>query len=135
MHFARASGPISCGSLRIQERHPGHASYQCFTDDDRKRDLHGQVEHALLERKKLLDDMQKQLPCMVGEWSCALPPNRWVDERAWHSTWPCGPTATRELINFDATRGLVLLDFEDRGRRRLELPRLRAAGLAAGKIR
>ena len=39
----------------ILDTHP----YQCFTDDDRKRDLHGQVQHALFERKKLLEDIEQ----------------------------------------------------------------------------
>ena len=68
--------------------------YQCFTDDDRKRDRFGQVQHALLKRKKLLDDMQKQLPCFVGEWSCALPPSRCAAARVWRLTWSCAATAT-----------------------------------------
>lgn len=65
-------------------------AYQCFTDDDRKRDIHGQVEFALAERRKLLDGMKQQLPCLVGEWSCACLPNRWEGERVSSSTWPCG---------------------------------------------
>lgn len=48
--------------------------YQCFTDEDRKRDARQQVDFALNNRRKQLDDMRKQLPCIVGEWSCALDP-------------------------------------------------------------
>jgi len=73
----------------ILDTHP----YQCFTDDDRKRNLHQQVEFALLERKTQLAAMQKQLPCIVGEWSCALPRNHWGAEPASRSTPPCGPMA------------------------------------------
>ena len=75
----------------IIDTHP----YQCFTDDDRKRDLHGQVQHALFERKKLLDDIERQLPCLVGEWSCALPPQSLGGRTGLAvSMWRCAPTAT-----------------------------------------
>jgi glucan 1,3-beta-glucosidase len=85
----------------ILDTHP----YQCFTDDDRKRDLHGQVEHALVERKKLLDDMQKQLPCLVGEWSCALPPESLGGRTGLALDVAMRAYGDAELINFDATRG------------------------------
>jgi glucan 1,3-beta-glucosidase len=48
--------------------------YQCFSDQDRQRDFQAQIEVAAVERKQQLDRMQKQFPCMVGEWSLALPP-------------------------------------------------------------
>jgi glucan 1,3-beta-glucosidase len=79
--------------------------YQCFTDDDRKRDLHGQVQHALFERKKLLDDMQKQLPCIVAEWSCALPPESLGGRKGLALDLAVRAYGDAELINFDATRG------------------------------
>ena len=54
----------------ILDTHP----YQCFNDEDRKRDLHGQVEFALLERKKLLDGMQAPAPLPGGRVVvCAAP--------------------------------------------------------------
>ena len=45
--------------------------YQCFTEEDKKRDIHAHVELAR-ERKVQIAKMQQQLPCIVGEWSCAL---------------------------------------------------------------
>lgn len=48
--------------------------YQCFSDADKKRDAGGQIELAAVARKKQLDEMQKQLWCIVGEWSLGLPP-------------------------------------------------------------
>jgi glucan 1,3-beta-glucosidase len=89
--------------------------YQCFTDDDRKRDLHGQIEVALNGRKTLLDDMGRQLPCIVGEWSCALPP-----ESLKGITGLALDTAMRaygdaQLINFDATRGWFFWTYKTEG--------------------
>jgi glucan 1,3-beta-glucosidase len=85
----------------ILDTHP----YQCFTDDDRKRDLHGQIQHALLERKKLLDDMQKQLPCVVGEWSCALPPESLGGRTGFALDAAMRAYGDTQLINFDTTKG------------------------------
>lgn len=48
--------------------------YQCFSDQDHQRKIAGQIEVAAVERKQQLDKMQKQLPCIVGEWSLGLPP-------------------------------------------------------------
>ena len=75
----------------ILDTHP----YQCFTDDDRKRDLHGQVQHALFERKKLLEDIE-QATAVSGRRVVVRPAAAVTGrpQRAWHSTWPCGPTAT-----------------------------------------
>ena len=114
----------------ILDTHP----YQCFTDDDRKRDLHQQVEFALLERKKQLDAMQKQLPCIVGEWSCALPPESlegrtgFATRRRHAGLWRCS------VDQFRRHSRLVFLDVQDRGRGCVELPRLRQARLDAGEV-
>ena len=48
--------------------------YQCFSDQDHQRDISGQLVVAAIERKQQLEKMEKQLPCMVGEWSLGLPP-------------------------------------------------------------
>jgi glucan 1,3-beta-glucosidase len=85
----------------ILDTHP----YQCFTDDDRKRDLHGQIQVALLERKKLLDDMRQQLPTLVGEWSCALPPQSLGGRTGLSLDLAMRAYGGSQLINFDATKG------------------------------
>ncbi len=48
--------------------------YQCFSDEDRQRDIHSQIEVAVVERKQQLDKMRKHHACIVGEWSLGLPP-------------------------------------------------------------
>jgi glucan 1,3-beta-glucosidase len=85
----------------ILDTHP----YQCFTDEDRKRDLHAQVEFALLERKKLLDGMKRQLPCVVGEWSCALPPQSLAGRDGFALDAAMRAFGDAQLINYDTTRG------------------------------
>jgi glucan 1,3-beta-glucosidase len=85
----------------LLDTHP----YQCFTDDDHKRDLHGQIELALNGRKKLLDDMRRQLPCIVGEWSCALPPESLKGLTGLALDVAMRAYGDAQLINFDATRG------------------------------
>jgi glucan 1,3-beta-glucosidase len=48
--------------------------YQCFSDADKQRDIHAQVELAVVQRKSELDSMRQRHRCLVGEWSCSLPP-------------------------------------------------------------
>ncbi len=85
----------------LLDTHP----YQCFTDDDRKRDLHGQIEVALVGRQKLLDDMRRQLPCLVGEWSCALPPESLKGRTGLALDTAMRAYGDAQLINYDSTRG------------------------------
>jgi glucan 1,3-beta-glucosidase len=85
----------------VLDTHP----YQCFTDDDRKRNLHQQVEFALVERQKQLDAIQKQLPCIVGEWSCALPPQSLAGRTGFALDTAMRAYGDAQLLNFDATRG------------------------------
>ena len=55
----------------ILDTHP----YQCFTDDDRKRDLHGQVQHRPARTQEAAGrHATSSSHALVGEWSCALPP-------------------------------------------------------------
>ena len=53
----------------ILDTHP----YQCFTDDDRKRDLHGQSRLRSSNARSCWTTCAAT-SCLVGEWSCALPP-------------------------------------------------------------
>jgi glucan 1,3-beta-glucosidase len=47
--------------------------YQCFSDEDKRRNLPSQVELAMVKRKTELDSMRQHHRCIVGEWSCGLP--------------------------------------------------------------
>jgi glucan 1,3-beta-glucosidase len=89
--------------------------YQCFTDDDRKRDLHGQIEFALNGRKKLLEDIRRQLPCIVGEWSCALPPESLKGLSGLALDTAMRAYGDAQLINFDATRGWFFWTYKTEG--------------------
>ena len=75
--------------------------YQCFSDEDRKRNLPAQVEFAVGARKKQLDGMRKTHRCIVGEWSCGLPPE---------STQGAGRVA--EEAGVHAYGGAQLLSYE-----------------------
>ncbi len=49
--------------------------YQCYTDEDRKRDGAAQIAFASGNRRSQIDAMKKQQPqIIVGEWSTALDP-------------------------------------------------------------
>ncbi len=83
----------------ILDTHP----YQCFTDDDRKRDLHGQVGlRARWSGRSCWTAMQQQLPCIVGEWSCALPPESLEGGQASQLDVAMRAYGDAQLINFDA---------------------------------
>ncbi|HTY85929.1 MAG TPA: glycoside hydrolase family 5 protein [Candidatus Acidoferrum sp.] len=79
--------------------------YQCFSDQDHRRDINAQIEVAAVERKEQLDKMQKQLPCIVGEWSLGLPP------KALEGLDPVGREASMrafggaQLVSYERTRG------------------------------
>jgi glucan 1,3-beta-glucosidase len=79
--------------------------YQCFSDKDHQRDIHAQIEVAAVERKQQLDKMQKQLPCMVGEWSLGLPPKslQGLDPLAREASMRAFGAA--QLVSYETTRG------------------------------
>lgn len=47
--------------------------YQCFSAEDKRRNLQSHVELAMVKRKNQLDVMRQHHRCIVGEWSCGLP--------------------------------------------------------------
>lgn len=51
--------------------------YQCFDDYVKALDIDGHVKKAL-ERKKILSDVEKYVPVIVGEWSLGLSPNKHI---------------------------------------------------------
>jgi glucan 1,3-beta-glucosidase len=95
----------------ILDTHP----YQCFTDQDRNRNLHQHVEFALLERQKQLAAMQKQFPCIVGEWSCALPPESLGGRTGFALDVAMRAYGDAQLVNFDATHGWFYWTYKTEG--------------------
>jgi glucan 1,3-beta-glucosidase len=79
--------------------------YQCFTDEDRKRDAAHHVEQAAIGRKSQLDKMQAQLPCIVGEWSCALDPQSLRGLSAIQQDAVVRAYGAAQLLSYDTTRG------------------------------
>jgi len=79
--------------------------YQCFSDADHERDLAGQIEVAAVERKDQLDKMQKQNPCIVGEWSLGLPPKSEKGLDALASEAAMRAFGAAQLLSYERTRG------------------------------
>jgi glucan 1,3-beta-glucosidase len=79
--------------------------YQVFTEDDRKRTLAQQVEYALNERRKLVDGLQRHFPCIVGEWSCALPGESLAGLEGFRLDVATRAYGDAQLINYEAARG------------------------------
>ena len=79
--------------------------YQCFSDEDNHRDLNSHLEVAAVEHRTQLDEMQKQLPCIVGEWSLGLPPKavQGLDRFATDAAMRAYGAA--QLVSYERTRG------------------------------
>jgi glucan 1,3-beta-glucosidase len=89
--------------------------YQCYTDEDRKRDIYAQVEVAGLERKRQLDRMQGQLPCMVGEWSCALDPQSLRGLSGFSLDAGIRAYGSAQLISYETTKGWCFWTYKTEG--------------------
>ncbi len=48
--------------------------YQCFSDPERQRNFQTQLDVAASGRRNELDKIRQRHRCVVGEWSCSLPP-------------------------------------------------------------
>lgn len=79
--------------------------YQCYTDGDRKNDIHAHVEIAGLEWKRQLDSMQQQLPSIVGEWSCSLDPQSLQGLTGFSRDIAIRAYADAQLISFEVSHG------------------------------
>ncbi len=79
--------------------------YQCFSDADHQRDLAGQIEVAAVERKDQLDKMQKQNPCIVGEWSLGLPPAALAGLDPLAREAGMRAFGASQLVSYERTRG------------------------------
>lgn len=79
--------------------------YQCYTAEDKKRDIHAQVEIAALERKRQLDRMQQQLWGIVGEWSCALDPQSLQGAKGFTLDAAMRAYGDAQLISYETTHG------------------------------
>jgi len=79
--------------------------YQCFSDADKKRDIHAQLEVAAVERKQQLDRMSQQLPCMVGEWSLGLPGESMEGLDKLQRDAAMRGFGAAQLLSYEGTRG------------------------------
>jgi glucan 1,3-beta-glucosidase len=79
--------------------------YQCFSDQDHQRDIHGQIEVAAVERKQQLDKMRKQHACIVGEWSLGLPPKSLAGLDALAREAAMRAFGSAQLVSYETTRG------------------------------
>ena len=116
----------------ILDTHP----YQCFTDDDRKRDLHGHIEvRAAWSGRSCWTTCSGSFPAWSVNGRAPCRRNRSRAGRDWHSMWRCAAYGDAQLINFDSHAGLVFLDVQDRRGRCAGASAIASARLAAGEIR
>lgn len=78
--------------------------YQAYTDDDRKRTAQEHVTFAL-NRTKHLEEMSKQLPCLVGEWSLGTPPEVWRGQSPFQIEVGKRGYGDAQLLSYENTRG------------------------------
>ncbi len=79
--------------------------YQCFGDEDKKRDINEQVDVAVMDRKKELDTLREHHRCIVGEWSCGLPPNTMRGLSGLGLDTAMRAYAAAQLLSYETTEG------------------------------
>ncbi len=79
--------------------------YQCFGDEDKKRDIQGQVEFAVVQRKQQLNKMREKHRCIVGEWSCGLPPHTMRGLSGLAQDTAMRAYASAELLSYETSEG------------------------------
>jgi len=79
--------------------------YQCYTEGDRKNDIHAHVEIAGLEWKRQLDKMQQSLRAIVGEWSCSLDPQSLSGLTGFSRDIATRAYADAQITSFETSRG------------------------------
>jgi glucan 1,3-beta-glucosidase len=79
--------------------------YQCFNEEERQREAAKHIAIAAVDRRRQLDEMKKQLPLIVGEWSLGLPPEslRGLDRLARDAAMRAFGAA--QLLSYESTRG------------------------------
>lgn len=76
--------------------------YQCFTEEDHKRDMAGQVRMAA-ERAASLSKVQQ--PLIVGEWSCGIPPESLQGRKGFAEDVAVRAYADAQLLSYETTHG------------------------------
>ncbi len=105
--FAATSPPNT-----LLDTHP----YQCYSDADKNRDFKAHIEKAAIGRAQLLDEMQKQLPTIVGEWSLCLrgpgvdKSSDFVKELGYRAY------AAAQLLSYETSRGWFFWTYKTQSR-------------------
>jgi glucan 1,3-beta-glucosidase len=84
--------------------------YQCYTDDDRKRDMRQQLEVAAGGHRKSL--AEATLPVVVGEWSCALPPESTQGMSPFEARTAVRAYGATQLMAFEAVKGWIFWTYK-----------------------
>jgi glucan 1,3-beta-glucosidase len=79
--------------------------YQCFSENDKQRDIQSQLEFAVVNRKTQLDSMREHHRCIVGEWSCSLPPKTLRGLRGMEYEAALRAYGSGQLLSYDSTEG------------------------------
>lgn len=89
--------------------------YQCFSDEDHRRDINAQIELATFGRKQQLDKMQKRHACMVGEWSLGIPPQSLEGLDSFARDAAMRAFGSAQLISYERTRGWYFWTYRTEG--------------------
>ncbi len=79
--------------------------YQCFSDADKNRGIQAQVQLAVVQRKSELDAIRQRHRCIVGEWSCALPPGSLRGLQGLDLDAALRAYGSAQLLSYDSTEG------------------------------
>jgi glucan 1,3-beta-glucosidase len=88
--------------------------YQCFKERDRALDAWGHLELAAVEHRQELDEVQQQLPAIVGEWSLGLPGHALENLDAWNQSLLLRAYGTAQLLNYNRCRGWFFWNYRVR---------------------
>lgn len=79
--------------------------YQCFTDEDRARDITAHLERAAVTRRQELDAASQFHPVIVGEWSLALDPKSLTGLHGFSLDAAKRAYASAQLVSYERTKG------------------------------
>ncbi len=90
--------------------------YQCYSDADKKRDFNQHVARAAIDRAQLLEEMQKQLPAIVGEWSLCLRGSGVDENGAFARELGYRAYAAAQLLSYERSRGWFFWTYKTESR-------------------
>lgn len=92
-----------------QEEYPGATLdshlYFCYQGEDDNMDIYQELEKQTVRNQKYIDDIKKQMPTIIGEWSLALNPNQVKDFDEYQFDIAYRAFGAAQLLVYERTKG------------------------------